>query len=98
MVFQGAVLLDALTIRENVAFPLHERGVPRADVDARTDDILEKLKLADIGSRMPAEVSAGQRKRIGLARAIVTRPSLIIYDEPSVYRTTARDSSASAAT
>ncbi len=83
MVFQGAALLDALTIRENVSFPLNERGVPRAEVDSRTDEILEKLKLADIGSRMPAEVSAGQRKRTGLARAIVTRPSLIIYDEPT---------------
>jgi ABC-type transporter Mla maintaining outer membrane lipid asymmetry ATPase subunit MlaF len=83
MVFQGAALLDALSVRDNVAFPLRERGLKKAEVDARVDEVLEQLKLADIGRRMPDEISAGQRKRTGLARALATKPGLIIYDEPT---------------
>lgn len=83
MVFQGAALLDALSVRENVAFPLRERGLNKADVDARVDEVLEQLRLADIAKRMPDEISAGQRKRTGLARALATKPGLIIYDEPT---------------
>lgn len=83
MVFQGAALLDGLSIRDNVAFPLRERGFSKPDVRARVDEILTQLHLADIAERMPSEVSSGQRKRTGLARAIITRPELIIYDEPT---------------
>lgn len=83
MVFQGAALLDALTAAQNVAFPLIEHRFPKAEVKARTDEILETLKLTEIRDHMPNEMSNGQRKRVGLARAMVTRPELIIYDEPT---------------
>lgn len=83
MVFQGAALLDALTARENVAFPLVERGFSRREVRERTDELLEKLRLTDLARQMPAAMSNGQRKRVALARAMVTRPELIIYDEPT---------------
>ncbi len=83
MVFQGAALLDALTIRDNISFPLRERGVGRVEVRERTDETLEKLRLTSMAHRMPSDVSNGQRKRVGLARAIITRPEMVIYDEPT---------------
>ena len=85
LLFQNAALLDWLSIYENVAFPIRERepGIARADLKARVEDILERLNIADIAHRMPGEISAGQRKRVGLARAIVVKPDIMIYDEPT---------------
>lgn len=85
LLFQGAALLDWLSVYENVAFPLRERGgnLPRGELRARVLDILERLNLSDIMHRMPGEISAGQRKRVGLARAIVMKPEIMIYDEPT---------------
>jgi ABC-type transporter Mla maintaining outer membrane lipid asymmetry ATPase subunit MlaF len=84
LLFQGAALLDWLSVHDNVAFPLRERGhVPRGELRDRVLDILERLNLHDIMHRMPGEISAGQRKRVGLARAIVMKPDIMIYDEPT---------------
>jgi ABC-type transporter Mla maintaining outer membrane lipid asymmetry ATPase subunit MlaF len=85
LLFQGAALLDWLSVHDNVAFPLRERGgnLPRGELRDRVLDILERLNLNDIMHRMPGEISAGQRKRVGLARAIVMKPDIMIYDEPT---------------
>ncbi len=84
LLFQNAALLDWLSVYDNVAFPLRERGeVSKHEVRDRVLDILERLNVSDIMHRMPGEISAGQRKRVGLARAIVMKPEIMIYDEPT---------------
>jgi len=83
LLFQHAALLDWLSVFDNVAFPLKERKVPRAEIRQRVEEILARTHIADIRDRMPGEISEGQKKRVGLARAIVTRPRIMIYDEPT---------------
>jgi ABC-type transporter Mla maintaining outer membrane lipid asymmetry ATPase subunit MlaF len=90
MLFQGAALFDSLTVRENIAFPLVERrrapGAPRLDrkaVSARVEEVAERLKVPHLLGRFPGECSNGERKRVGLARAIITQPEIMIYDEPT---------------
>ena len=84
MLFQNAALFDSMSVRDNVAFPLVERGLARgAELARRVDEVLEQLHIPDLAARFPAEISNGQRKRVALARAMITRPSVMIYDEPT---------------
>lgn len=84
MLFQNAALFDSMSVRDNVAFPLIERGLASgAELNKRVDEVLEQLHIPDLAHRFPSEISNGQRKRVALARAMVTRPSVMIYDEPT---------------
>lgn len=85
MLFQHAALFDSMTIEENVLFPLLERRerVSSKEAHERASRVIEKLKLTEIAKRYPMEVSNGQQKRASLARALVTEPTMMIYDEPT---------------
>ncbi len=83
MLFQGAALFDSLTVAENIAFALGECIVSNHSVSERISEVLELVELPGIEDKHPAELSGGMQKRVGLARAIVHRPEIILYDEPT---------------
>ena len=84
MLFQDGALFDSLTVEENVAFPLHEAGEKdTAKIAARVHEVLDDVGLADSKEKLPSALSGGMRKRAALARAVVTRPRCILYDEPT---------------
>ena len=82
-VFQFAALFDSMTLAENIAIALRHQRLDPAARDRRVDEILEVVGLAGYSDRLPAELSGGMRKRAGVARAVVSRPEFLLYDEPT---------------
>ncbi len=84
MLFQGAALFDSLTVAENVGFALRREGkLTEKEIAGKVDDTLEMVDLGGTQNKKPAELSGGMRKRVGLARAIVYQPQIVLYDEPT---------------
>jgi len=84
MLFQNYALFDFMTVGENVAFPLRRRGgLSESEIRDRTQERLRRVGLADTHDKMPAELSGGMKKRVGIARATIAQPALVIYDEPT---------------
>lgn len=84
MLFQGAALFDSLNVHDNVAFALIEQGrMSEAEIDRVVEEKLDLVNLRGVGRLMPAELSGGMKKRVGLARALATDPAVMLYDEPT---------------
>jgi len=85
MVFQSSALFDSMTVGDNVAFPLreHNPGLSEREIREKVKEKLAVVDLHDVEQKFPAELSGGMRKRVGLARAIVREPKIVLYDEPT---------------
>ncbi len=83
MIFQEGALFDSLSVYENVAFKLHEHGVPEDEVEAEVRRMLRFVNLEESIDKMPAELSGGMRRRVGIARALVGDPKIVMFDEPT---------------
>ena len=84
ILFQSGALFDSMSVAENIAFPLRESGVRDAElIRGKVAEALEMVDLSGEEEKMPENLSGGMRKRVGLARTIVSRPSCILYDEPT---------------
>ena len=83
MVFQEGALFDSLTVRDNVAFRLIQEHVPDAEIDQRVTEVLRFVELDHTLDKFPSELSGGMRRRVAIARAIVSRPDLLLYDSPT---------------
>jgi phospholipid/cholesterol/gamma-HCH transport system ATP-binding protein len=84
MVFQSAALFDSMTVEENVAFAFRQdRAIKPAEISRKVSEVLALVDLPGIEKKKPSELSGGMRKRVGLARAIVDKPEIVLYDEPT---------------
>ncbi len=83
IVFQESALFDSLTVRENVAFRLMEEHLPEDEIDRRVREALSFVELEEAIDKLPSELSGGMRRRVGIARAIITHPEVLLYDSPT---------------
>ncbi len=83
MIFQEGALFDSLSVYDNVAYRLHEQGVPEAEVEEEVRRMLRFVNLEDAIDKMPIELSGGMRRRVGIARALVGGPGVVMFDEPT---------------
>jgi len=84
MLFQSAALFDSLNVFENVSFAFRrERSLPQQEVARKVSEVLELVDLQGTQEKSPSELSGGMRKRVGLARAIIYQPQIVLYDEPT---------------
>jgi phospholipid/cholesterol/gamma-HCH transport system ATP-binding protein len=84
MLFQGAALFDSMTVAENVAFAFRrDHSLPETEIRRKVAEVLGMVDLPGIEEKNPSELSGGMRKRVGLARAIIYQPQIVLYDEPT---------------
>ena len=84
VLFQGGALFDSMTVDENVAFQLNEKtNLGKGEINDRVMQALEDVGLKGMGKKYPAELSGGMKKRAGLARALITEPAIVLFDEPT---------------
>ncbi|WP_285057810.1 ABC transporter ATP-binding protein [Pedobacter ginsengisoli] len=83
--FQNSALYDSMTVRENLEFPLvrNQRRLTKGEVNSAVEEMLDAVGLLHTINQMPSELSGGQRKRIGVARTLILRPEIMLYDEPT---------------
>ena len=81
--FQSAALYDSMTVRENLEFPLRDLKLSKEETEILVTETLKSVGLEEAVDKMPSELSGGMRKRVGLARTLILKPELILYDEPT---------------
>lgn len=84
MLFQGAALFDSMSVADNISYSLREEhSATDGEIKNRVDELLTLIGLPEIGHKFPAQLSGGQKKRVGLARALASRPKIMLFDEPT---------------